>query len=194
MKESVIHMWDVHEIVLYSQNTYDNPYTDVTVWADLKGPGFDKRVFGFWDGDNVWRIRVTATVPGTWTYITGASVQDEGLTGISGGYFAIEWKEEEKQENPCRRGIIRATANGHAMEYADGTPYFMVGDTWWPLATYRFPWVENEEERPIGPEMSMKDMARHRLKQGYNCVGTIVAYPTWEIGRASCRERVFITV
>ena len=24
---------------------------------------------------------------------------------------------------------IRPTANGHAFEYADGTPYFMLGDT-----------------------------------------------------------------
>ena len=70
MKESVIHVWDVHEIVLHAENTYDNPYTDVTVWADLKGPGFDKRVYGFWDGGDTWRIRVTATSPGTWTYIT----------------------------------------------------------------------------------------------------------------------------
>ncbi len=179
MKETVIHMWDVHEIVLHAAREYANPYTDVTVWAQLKGPGFDKRVYGFWDGDGIWRIRVTATAPGTWTYTTGASVPDAGLAGISGGYFALEWTEEERKENPCRRGIIRATANGHAMEYADGTPFFMVGDTWWPLSTYRFPWVEDEQERPIGPDMSMKDMARHRLKQGYNCIGTIVAYPTW---------------
>ena len=179
MKESVIHVWDVHEIVLHAENTYDNPYTDVTVWADLKGPGFDKRVYGFWDGGDTWRIRVTATSPGTWTYITGASVQDEGLAGISGGYFAIEWTEEEKEANACRRGIVRATQNGHAMEYADGTPYVMVGDTWWGLASYRYPWVDDEKERPIGPGMSMKDMARQRISQGYNTVGTIVAFPTW---------------
>ena len=129
MKQSVIHTWDVHEIVLYAEHSYENPYTDVTVWAQLKGPGFDKRVYGFWDGGNTWKIRVTATEPGTWTYTTGASVQDGGLVGHSGGYFALGWTEEEKQENPCRRGIIRATANRHAMEYADGTPYFMVGDT-----------------------------------------------------------------
>ena len=27
--------------------------------------------------------------------------------------------------------MIRATPNGHAFEYADGTPYFLLGDTWW---------------------------------------------------------------
>ena len=137
MKKSVIHVWDVYEIELKSQLEYENPYTQVTVWADLKGPGFEKRVYGFWDGDDVFKIRVTATQPGVWTYTTGASTEDPGLCGHTGGYTAIAWTEEEKQENPCRRGIIRATANGHAMEYADGTPFFMVGDTWWPLATYQ---------------------------------------------------------
>lgn len=66
-----------------------NPYADVTVWADLKGPGFDKRVYSFWDGDNTRKIRVTATASGAWTYTTGASVPDSGLSGISAGYFAL---------------------------------------------------------------------------------------------------------
>lgn len=179
MKQAVIHMWDIHEIVLKAENKYDNPYTDVTVWADLKGPGFDKRVFGFWDGDNVFRIRVTATAPGTWTYTTGATIQDNGLCSKTGGYFAIEWSEEEKNENVCRRGMVISTDNGHAMQYSDGTPYVMVGDTWWALASYRFPWVDDEVRRPIGPDMSMKDMARCRREQGYNTIGTIVAFPTW---------------
>ena len=177
--QTVIHVWDVYEIVLHAQSKYDNPYTDVTVWAELNGPGFNKRVYGFWDGEDVWRIRVTATAPGLWTYKTGASVSDNGLSDIAGAYSALSWSEEEKSENACRRGIIRASANGHAMEYADGTPYVMVGDTWWGLASYRYPWVDDEIERPIGPEMSMKDMARQRIRQGYNTVGTIVAFPTW---------------
>lgn len=179
MKQAVIHMWDVHEIVLHAKKTYDNPYTDVTVWCDLKGPGFDKRVYGFWDGEDVWKIRVTANAPGNWTYTTGANVMDDGLAGIYGGYLAIEWTEEEKKQNVCRRGIIRATENGHCMEYADGTPFFAVGDTWWGLATYRWPWYDDDEPRPTGKGMGMKDMARRRIEQGYNLVGCIVAYPTW---------------
>lgn len=43
-------MWDVHEIVLHAAEKYDNPYIDVTVWAQLEVPDFCKRVFGFWDG------------------------------------------------------------------------------------------------------------------------------------------------
>ena len=179
MKQAVIHLWDVQEITLRAAQPYDNPYTDVTVWVDLKGPGFEKRCYGFWDGGNVFKVRVTATAPGSWTYVSGANVDDAGLVGKIGGYLAIEWTEAEKQENPCRRGIIKASENGHAFEYADGTPYIMVGDTWWALASYRYPWVDDENERPIGPGMSVKDMVRHRRKQGYNAVGMIAGFPTW---------------
>jgi len=40
----------------------------MTVWVDLKGPGFNKRCYGFWDGGKTFRIRITATAPGTWTW------------------------------------------------------------------------------------------------------------------------------
>lgn len=34
------HVWERKEIVLYANNEYNNPYTDVVVWVDLEGPGF----------------------------------------------------------------------------------------------------------------------------------------------------------
>lgn len=179
MKQKELHVWETNEITLIAREEYDNPYTDVTVWVDLKGPEFDKRVYGFWDGNNIFKVRVTATKPGIWTYVSGASVNDLGLCGVNGGFLAVDWSEEEKKENPTRRGIVQATENGHAFQYPDGTPYIMVGDTWWGLATYRYPWVEDDIERPIGPDMSMKDMIRHRRKQGFNTVGMIAAFPTW---------------
>lgn len=179
MENRVIHLWETFEITLYAENKYENYYTEVCVWAHLKGPGFDKKCFGFWDGNNVFRIRVTATAPGLWTYSIHSNVQDKGLTGITGAFVGIPWTEEEKQEIQTRRGIVRASENGHALEYGDGTPFVMVGDTWWGLASYRYPWEDSEEERPIGSGMSMKDMARQRIRQGFNTVGMIAAFPTW---------------
>jgi len=35
----------------------------------------------------------------------------------------------DRKENATRRGMIKASANGHAFEWADGTPYFLMGDT-----------------------------------------------------------------
>ena len=53
-----VHVWEVQEIKLTAEKPYDNPYTDVSVWVDLKGPVFEKRIYGFWNGDSDFRIRV----------------------------------------------------------------------------------------------------------------------------------------
>ncbi len=174
-----IHVWETYEICLRAKETYENPYTDVVVWADLYGPDFHKKVYGFWNGDNEFCIRVTATKPGIWSYYTDSNTEDEGLNGTKGSYIAKPWSEEEKEENPTRRGMIQATPDGHCFQYADGTPYIMVGDTWWALATKHFAWTDGETERKTGPEMTMKDMARIRRRQGYNTVGMIATFPTW---------------
>jgi len=34
---------------------------------------------------------------------------------------------------------VGASSNGHALQYADGTPFFMIGDTWLAGATWRLP-------------------------------------------------------
>ena len=127
------HVWEKVEIVFVAKAKYENPYTDVTVWVDLKGPGFDKRCYGFWDGGDTFRVRVAATAPGTWTWRSGSQPADPGLDGVSGSFTAVEWTEAQKAENPCRRGMIRPSANGHAFQYADGTPFpadrrHLVGD------------------------------------------------------------------
>ncbi len=173
-------MWEKQEIVLTSERTFPNPYTDVTVWVDLTGPGFNKRVYGFWNGGNEFCVRVVATAPGAWRWRSGSEPADAGLAGKTGTFEAIEWTEAEKQENPLRRGFLRATANNHALETADGTPFFVVGDTWYAAGTNRFRWYDDDQERPIGPTAGFKDYVRFRKAQGYNWVNVIAAFPNWE--------------
>ena len=160
------HVWEKVEISLRAQERYENPYTDVEVWVDLEGPQFKKRCYGFWDGGDTFRVRALATAPGKWTWSSGSNQSDAGLKGKTGEFIAVAWSDAEKEENPCRRGIIRATANGHAFEYADGTQFFLLGDTWWPTGTFRYRWYEDDEERPIGPQAGFKDFVRFRKKQG----------------------------
>jgi len=174
-----VHVWEKTEVVLHAERAYRNPYTDVTVWVDLKGPGFQKRCYGFWDGGDTFRVRVLAMAPGTWTWQSGSEPADPGLSGAQGTFEAVGWSEEELRQNPCRRGMIRATANGHAFEYADGTPYFLMGDTWWAVPTFRFRWYEDDRPRPLGPEVGFKDLVQFRRKQGYNCIAMIAALPHW---------------
>jgi len=173
------HLWEKLEIVLEAQNSYANPYTEVEVWAHLKGPKFEKRIYGFWDGGNIFRIRILAPAPGEWGWTSGSNHSDPGLNGKRGRFTAIEWTESEKKENSTRRGFIQPTANGHALEYCDGTPFFLLGDTWWSTPTFRYKWYDEETHYPIGPEMGFKDMVKYRKRQGFNCIAIIAAFPAW---------------
>src|SRR5690606_28597110 len=136
-----VRTWQMQEIVLHAENPYDNYYTDVDTWLELSGPDFNKRIYGFWDGDNRYVYRIVANAPGQWSWRSASNhTDDAGLNGHSGEFYARGWSEQEKQENPNRRGFVGVTPNGHALQYADGTPFFMVGDTWLAGSTWRLPY------------------------------------------------------
>jgi Protein of unknown function (DUF4038)/Domain of unknown function (DUF5060)/Putative collagen-binding domain of a collagenase len=174
-----VHLWQKQELTFNSARTYANPYTDVRVWVDLEGPGFHRRVYGFWDGGHTFRVRVVAEAPGRWHWTSGSAPADPGLDGRSGGFTAVPWTARQLAADPLRHGFLRPTLNGHALEFADGTPYFAVGDTWWALATHRFKWYGDDAHRPLGPQAGFKDYVRLRQAQGYNWVNMIAAFPNW---------------
>lgn len=174
-----VHVWEKQELTFTAAQSFANPYTDITVWVDLSGPGFQKRIYGFWDGGQTFRVRVLAPAQGDWKWQSGSNPPDAGLDGKRGGFRAIAWSEPEKQRNPLRRGFLRATANQHAVELADGTPFFLVGDTWYSAVTNRFRWYDDGKERPLGPEAGFKDYLRYRKAEGYNAVAMIAVFPAW---------------
>jgi hypothetical protein len=173
------HVWSRIDLGFMAERDYANPYTDVEVWVDLEGPGFRKRVYGFWDGGRNFVVRVLATAPGTWRWSSGSSPPDAGLSGITGSFEAVAWTEDELAANPNRRGMIRASGDGRGLEYADGTPFFLVGDTWWALPSFRFPLVASGGPRPLGSGATLNDYVAYRKAQGFNCVGLIAAQPAW---------------
>ena len=173
------HVWEKVEITLHARNAYTNAYTQVLVWVDLKGPGFNQRCYGFWDGGDVFRVRVLATKAGNWTWRSGSNQTDDGLNNQAGGFTASDWSDAEKSAAPLRRGFIKPSANGHAFESADGTPFILLADTWYAAATDRFHWNDDDRERPIGPEAGFKDFVRLRKSQGFNSVAIIAAFPNW---------------
>lgn len=174
------HVWEKVELTFVAEKTFQNPYTEATVWVDLTGPGFSKRVYGFWDGGKDFKVRVTATAPGVWHWQSGSEPRDSGLAGKTGSFVSKEWTEAEKQENPLRRGFLQATPNRHALQTADGTPFFVIGDTWYAVGTNRFKWNDDDVERPMGPTAGFKDFVRYRKAQGFNWVNVIAAFPNWE--------------
>jgi len=181
--QNQIHTWQMQEIVLHAEKSYPNYYTDVDMWVQLKGPGFDKRVYGFWDGDKRFVVRVVATKPGEWTWQSSSNhADDPGLNGHSGSFTAIEWSASEKKQNPNRQGFVRVSQNGHALEYADGTPFFMLGDTWLAGTTWRLPFrnAPTSNDYQPGPGIGFEDAVAFRKKQGFNSVSMIAAFPNWD--------------
>ena len=180
--QTTMHVWELQEITLRASQQYPNPYADVECWVDLRGPGFSGRVYGFWDGDDVFRVRVVATAPGRWSWTSGSNQPtDEGLNGKLGAFTAAEWTDEEKTQNPNRHGFLRATPNGHALEYADGTPFFLLGDTWLGAATWRLPLTDAPVDPGAqpGPGVTFQQAVAFRRRQGFNSVSMIAAFPTW---------------
>jgi hypothetical protein len=183
--ETPVHVWEMQELTFTANNSYRNSYTDVKVWADLSGPGFNKRIYGFWDGGKIFRVRLVANQPGVWNWKSGSSSNDTGLNGKAGSFTAINWSEKEKDDNPLRHGLIRVSANGHALIHADSTPYFAIGETWFSLGANRFKWYDDNIERRIGPNAGFKDYVRYRKAQGYNWVNVIAAFPNWKTDDSS---------
>lgn len=185
-RESVrtIHIYELVEIILTAEKLYDNPYMEVETWVRLTGPDFDKKIYGFWDGKNIFKVRVVAINPGEWSWTSGCTnPNDNGLNGKTGKFRAIEWTEAEKHLNPNRRGFIRPTSNGHALQYSDGTPFFFIGDTWWAASTWRYPLtgvVPDPGWKPGAEGLTFENIVQYRQKQGYNSLAMIACYPSWD--------------
>ncbi len=179
--QNSVHTWEPVEIVLEAAGSYHNPYTEVEVWVQLEGPELSRRVWGFWDGGATFRVRVVATSAGRWRWRSGASVDDPGLVGVEGEFTAVAWSEEQKRANPNRRGFVRRSSNGHGLVYADGTPFFLVGDTWWAAGTWRYPFkgLTPPSDYEPAPGIGFEEAVGYRKRQGFNSISLIAAFPNW---------------
>jgi hypothetical protein len=180
LQSGEVHVWQAQEITLATARDYANPYVDIECWVDLEGPGFRRRVYGFWDGGRTFKVRVVATQPGEWTWRVGSSRADPGLSG-SGKFRAVAWSEAELAANANRRGFIRSSENGHALRYADGTPFFLTGDTWLAASTWRLPFKGTRAAADYVPAegISFEEAVAWRKRQGYNSISLIAAFPNW---------------
>jgi len=169
------HVYEVLEESFTTAKTYDNPYMQVDLKIELSGPeGEIFRIPGFWDGGQSFKVRMIATRPGIWTWTTGTRTGDRGLDNKRGSFKAVDWTEQEKAENPNRRGIIRVASNGHTLEYPDGTPFFLTGDTWYSSLTKIYSWSSAAGKAGI----SFQDAIALRKAQGFNSIAIISCFPS----------------
>lgn len=125
--------WKEVEITLESLSQYENPYSDVDVHVIFKGPNQTEiRRPAFWDGDNIWKVRFTSPYDeGTWQWESFSSnPDDDGLHGISGELKSVPYSGENQL---IQKGLLKMSPGKRNVVHADGTPFFVIGDTPWAL-------------------------------------------------------------
>jgi len=148
------HPWKQVELTLTSQQSYDNPYTDIDVFARFRHEsGMELLRPAFWDGGNTWKLRFASPlVEGTWRWESFSAPHDSSLAGQSG---VIRVEAGDSANRFQRHGFWRIPPGGRNLIHADGKPALLVGDTVWAL-----PWRATHEQCEI--------YARDRQSKGFN--------------------------
>lgn len=126
--QTKIHKWSVYEMTLTASGNSANWYTDSSggVVATFTGPGgVTRKVPGFWDGGNSFKVRFTPTVEGTWTYRTDSA--NPGLHGKTGELTCVA-------ALAGKHGFLRTDAQyPYSFVRDDGTRFFMWGQTYYDV-------------------------------------------------------------
>lgn len=125
------------------------PWTDRVTCTFERPDGSSLNVPLFWTEGRTWKARVMAEMPGP----CRLSVP---------GCPAVEWAVEAAPDNddlPVRRhGPVRLSDDGRHFAYADGTPFFLLADSWWHGTSARL----TEEE--------FDQLVSDRRQQGFNAI------------------------
>ncbi len=167
--------WTSYEISIQSSKKYNNPYTDVDVWATFINDKGDSLVRpAFWDGGNGWKLRFAPPDAGrTWKWRVYSSVEDPALNK-SGELVSIPYKGSNKF---IKHGLLRMSPGKRNIVYADGTSMLMVGDTPWSI-----PYRATTEQ--------VKIYADDRQKKGFNTALLIAVQPDKEAKGPNARNTV----
>jgi len=135
--EDGVQRWRMQEISFTAQAAYADPFGDVELSVTFTGPDDTVMVMpAFWDGGSAWRVRFAPTEIGHWQYETSCSnTDDAGLHGVTGGFNCVPYAGELEI---YRRGFLKTEPGVRYLMYADGTPFFYLGDTHWSMPAEPF--------------------------------------------------------
>ncbi|KAI4447868.1 hypothetical protein C823_002387 [Eubacterium plexicaudatum ASF492] len=148
-----------------SSKTYENPFLDCTVTAVFTAPS--GRVItreAYWDGGAKYVISFAPTETGIWNYSLSAE-RDSGLDRRTG---QVECVPYTGSLDIYRHGFLKISDDRRYFTYADGTPFFWLGDTHWEFS-YREKW--DASNHPAMDSM-FRGMIDKRAAQGYTVYQT----------------------
>ena len=154
------------ELTFHSTTHQVDPFNEVTLDAVFTDPdGARYRVPGFWDGGQVWKVRYASPRTGAHLYKTICSdPADHGLNGLVG---SVEVTPYRGTSPLFKHGPVRAAQDRRHLAYADGTPFFWLGDTWWMGLANRLRWPDE-----------FQTLTADRVKKGFTVVQIVAGlYP-----------------
>ena len=116
---SKVERWGIQEMVVHSSRKYQNPFTDVSLFAKITCAEEQVNVAGFYDGDSTWKIRFMPRQSGHCEFKTASN--DPEIDGQTGQF-------EVTAPMAGNHGPVRVAKTYH-FSYSDGTPYFLLGTT-----------------------------------------------------------------
>lgn len=155
------------ELRITSGTHYADPFNQIEVDVEFHDPlGNTLRVPAFWAGGAEWRIRYASTTAGEHRYrwvCSDTSNPDlhnvEGVVHLTPAPVSLALEEH---------GRLRVGAGKRYLEFADGTPFFWLGDTWWLGLVQREGWGLAE----------FKQLAADRVAKGFTVVQIVAGlYP-----------------
>jgi len=154
------------EIVLTARRAHGDPFHQIELDVVFREPGGGtRRVPAFWAGGNAWKVRHASGVTGTHRWRSECNdAQDTGLHGVEG---ELEIGPYTGTNPLFRHGPVRVAADRRHFEYADGTPFFWLGDTWWMGLCHRLRWPED-----------VQALTRDRVAKGFTVIQIVAGlYP-----------------
>lgn len=158
-------IWVANEAEFQSPVSYERPFYDVEfdfVFTH-KESNKELRIPAFWDGEDTFKVRFALTDLGEWNYKIFCSDESNSLNGEEGTVNCIEYSGEHEI---YRRGFLKT--QDRYFVYADGTPFFYLGDTHWHMVLED---IEKEEVQEDGRVASRFEYTLLRRKeQGFTVI------------------------
>lgn len=183
--------WVACEIEFTSEKDYDDPVftvdTDVVFYNESAKIALT--IPAFWDGGRSWKVRFAPTATGDWQFYTKCSdTENKGLHHRGG---TVSVKEYSGDLDIYKHGFIKTETGKNYFMYADGTPFFYLGDTHWTLAieeidgygsveTQKVAGITKELADQYGITSQFDYIMNYRAEQGYTVIQSQPLY-WWDV-------------
>ena len=148
----VVQKYSVFEMPIVAHITTANKYKDTQLHGVFQGPTQTIEIDGFWNGGDIYKIRMAPTEVGDWTYT------------ISGNDAAFNKTGSFTVVDSDAKGFIHANPDyPYSFQWDNGDPWLWKGETSWRAFTNMLPF-----------EGRYKDYIDLRAQQGYDAVQSIV--------------------